>query len=111
MTEKFKAFAARVNFTQAIVSIVGTLVMMLVVFSLALGFELVTPMSKLTAHAAEDVAAHQIIDARLRILEDNYHGNTEILEALARRVCINDSVEDLQRSGMIVTCESLGIHK
>ncbi len=91
----------------AVVGSIGALVVTATIF----GFGIITPGERLDVFVEEHGIEHSIISDTLAELDDHLHDQQILIEAMVRGECIENPVEDLQRQGLITTCERLGIER
>lgn len=111
MRQSIQNLKEGLNLGQIGLTFAGTIATVLIMATAAVGFDVITPTGRIDLHIASNDIEFAAIDQRVTTLEVTSDGNADILRGLARRVCIIDTREQLQRSGLIVTCTSLGINK
>ena len=77
----------------------------------AFGFSITGPSAVMEEFKTEHTVEHVIIDTALAEIDEHMHIQMELTEALVRSDCIEQSKQNLERSGLISKCSELGIER
>ena len=100
-------FIAVMKLPVTIVAGVGGLALM----ASAFGFSITGPSAVMEEYKTEHTVEHVVIDTALAEIDEHMHIQMELTEALVRSDCIEQSKQNLERSGLISKCSELGIER
>ncbi len=85
---------------------VGGVVGLVIIFT-SFGFNISSPGDRWDEHDT----THTTISDTLAEIDTHLEEQQILIEAMVRGECIENPIEDLQRQGLITTCERLGIQR